>query len=160
MPPPPTLNREEINCDSSPIARADTRTGEDANLLLSLSAPLSTDAPPEDSDLASNVPLPEESDCPSVAFGKSLKTFGDIEYQPHVTKPATETVKGVVGFDVDKYNKYCSPKSPFLDSTLDLNLIAGEVFKSHEVWVNRELPYEALRAQAGMFNNVIVYFVS
>ena len=143
---PPSINREELNLPPPSRNEDTSRDNDEALLLLNFLASSSD---------AVDIPVPTENvHCPSVGFVKLLKTFGDITYQPHTTKDKTQTVDGVIKFDLVRYNKFCSPNSPDYDNSLNLDLIAGEVFKPGEVWINRDEPYAALEAQAGMFNDI------
>ena len=63
----------------------------------------------------------------------------------------TLTVKAVIGFNLDMYTQKCNHQSPHYDNSLDLDKIAGDVFKAGEIWAHRDLAFDVLKAQAGMF---------
>jgi hypothetical protein len=85
----------------------------------------------------------------SISFAKSLKTYGCISYKERVDQTQQKTVKDVVvQFNVMSYLDKCSSGSPHYDASFNLDIIAAEVFKSGEVWANRELVKDALTAQS------------
>ena len=99
----------------------------------------------------SSFTLAEESSCPSITFAKSLKTYGQVTYRPQSSNSKTLEVKAVIGFNLDMYTQKCNQVSPDYDDSLDLDKIAGEVFKESEIWAHRNLAFDVLKAQAGMY---------
>jgi len=80
---------------------------------------------------------------PSRQFTASLKSINDEYTYGHDKKQETGPV--VVGFDSDRFIKYCDRASPDYDSKFaNFDEIAGELFQTGEVWVSHDLLFEAM----------------
>jgi len=79
----------------------------------------------------------------SQQFAASLKLINDEYTYGHDRNQRTCPV--VVGFESDRFIKYCNMASPDYDSKFtDFNEIARELFQTGEVWVSCDLLVEAM----------------
>ena len=79
----------------------------------------------------------------SQQFAASLKLINDEYTYDHDRNQRTCPV--VVGFESDRFIKYCNMASPDYDSKFtDFNEIARELFQTGEVWVTHDLLVEAM----------------
>ncbi len=64
----------------------------------------------------------------------------------HEKKQQTGPV--VVGFDSERFIKYCDKTSPYYAKITDFNDISRELFQTEEVWVSWDLIIKAMEALA------------
>jgi hypothetical protein len=80
-------------------------------------------------------------------FAASVTLINDEYTYVHDKKQQTCPV--VIGFDSERFVKYCDKASPYYDSSCtDCNDIARELFQAEEVWVSRDLIVKAMVALA------------
>jgi hypothetical protein len=80
-------------------------------------------------------------------FAASLKLIDDEYTYGRDKKQRTGPV--IIGFDSERFVKYCDKASPYYDSSCtDFDDIARELFQAEEVWVSRDLIVKAMKVLA------------
>ena len=74
----------------------------------------------------------------SIAFGSSLKTFGRITYRPFADRDETTEARMVVDFNSSLFHQKCNVASPEYDESINLDVVAQELFKVSEIWSSRD----------------------
>lgn len=96
----------------------------------------------------------EDDLCPSAVFARGLKRMDGVNMM-------------IVGFDEKTFEDKCMPFvvsssdgtevcNPNRDDRYDMDLMAGELFKRNDVWVNRDVLFHALSAFATVFGFKVV----
>ena len=74
----------------------------------------------------------------SSKFAHSLKSYGNVNYRPNPDNKISASIRCVIEFDKKSFQSKCNPVSSDFDSSIDLNVVASELFKIDEVWATRD----------------------
>ena len=84
-------------------------------------------------------PTDHTNSHPSINLAKALKQYGSHTYTPDARKPDKKvTCTMVVACNSELFHKKCHPASPSYDPDIDLEILAGELFKNGEIWASRD----------------------